>query len=56
MIITIDGPAAAGKGTLAAALAERYRLAYFDRVRHKPRPLQEYRRQKPVYWQNLAAF
>lgn len=30
MIITIDGPAAAGKGTLAAALAERYRLAYFD--------------------------
>lgn len=30
MIITIDGPAAAGKGTLAAALAERYHLAYFD--------------------------
>lgn len=30
MIITIDGPAAAGKGTLSAALAERYRLAYFD--------------------------
>lgn len=30
MIITIDGPAAAGKGTLAAALAKRYRLAYFD--------------------------
>lgn len=30
MIITIDGPAAAGKGTLAAALAEKYQLAYFD--------------------------
>lgn len=30
MIITIDGPAAAGKGTLASALAERYHLAYFD--------------------------
>lgn len=30
MIITIDGPAAAGKGTLAAALAKRYHLAYFD--------------------------
>ncbi len=30
MIITIDGPAAAGKGTLAAALAKRYKLAYFD--------------------------
>ena len=30
MIITIDGPAAAGKGTLAAALAKHYNLAYFD--------------------------
>lgn len=30
MIITIDGPAAAGKGTLAAKLAEKYKLAYFD--------------------------
>jgi len=30
MIITIDGPAAAGKGTLAASLATRYKLAYFD--------------------------
>jgi cytidylate kinase len=30
MIITIDGPAAAGKGTLSAALAEKYQLAYFD--------------------------
>ena len=30
MIITIDGPAAAGKGTLASALAKRYHLAYFD--------------------------
>ena len=30
MIITIDGPAAAGKGTLAQKLAEKYRLAYFD--------------------------
>lgn len=30
MIITIDGPAAAGKGTLAVALAKRYHLAYFD--------------------------
>lgn len=30
MIITIDGPAAAGKGTLANTLAEKYFLAYFD--------------------------
>lgn len=30
MIITIDGPAAAGKGTLAQRLAEKYKLAYFD--------------------------
>lgn len=30
MIITIDGPAAAGKGTLCAYLAKRYKLAYFD--------------------------
>ncbi|MFI3241598.1 MAG: (d)CMP kinase [Alphaproteobacteria bacterium] len=30
MIITIDGPAAAGKGTLAQALALHYSLAYFD--------------------------
>ena len=30
MIITIDGPAAAGKGTLAQKLAEKYDLAYFD--------------------------
>lgn len=30
MIITIDGPAAAGKGTLAATLAEKYHYAYFD--------------------------
>lgn len=30
MIITIDGPAAAGKGTLSAALAKLYKLAYFD--------------------------
>ena len=30
MIITIDGPAAAGKGTLAATLAQKYHLAYFD--------------------------
>lgn len=30
MIITIDGPAAAGKGTLAASLANTYKLAYFD--------------------------
>lgn len=30
MIITIDGPAAAGKGTLAHTLAEKYSLAYFD--------------------------
>lgn len=30
MIITIDGPAAAGKGTLAAAIADRYHYAYFD--------------------------
>jgi len=30
MIITIDGPAAAGKGTLAAYLADKYHCAYFD--------------------------
>ena len=30
MIITIDGPAAAGKGTLSAYLAKHYKLAYFD--------------------------
>lgn len=30
MIITIDGPAAAGKGTVSKVLSERYRLAYFD--------------------------
>ena len=30
MIITIDGPAAAGKGTLSRALSKHYELAYFD--------------------------
>lgn len=30
MIITIDGPAAAGKGTLSSYLAKKYKLAYFD--------------------------
>ena len=30
MIITIDGPAAAGKGTLANELAKIYHLSYFD--------------------------
>ena len=30
MIITVDGPAAAGKGTLSQKLAEKYCLAYFD--------------------------
>ena len=30
MIITIDGPAAAGKGTLASKLASKYNLTYFD--------------------------
>lgn len=30
MIITIDGPAAAGKGTLASAIAQKYKYAYFD--------------------------
>lgn len=30
MIITIDGPAAAGKGTVSRVLAEKYKLAYFD--------------------------
>jgi len=30
MIIAVDGPAAAGKGTLARALAERYGFAFLD--------------------------
>ena len=30
MIITIDGPAGSGKGTNAAALADKYKMAYFD--------------------------
>lgn len=30
MIITIDGPAAAGKGTLASAISQKYKYAYFD--------------------------
>jgi len=30
MIIAVDGPAAAGKGTLARALAERYDFAFLD--------------------------
>lgn len=30
MIITVDGPAAAGKGTLSQQLANKYGLAYFD--------------------------
>lgn len=30
MMITIDGPAAAGKGTLAANLSAKYKYAYFD--------------------------
>ncbi|MBE6451426.1 MAG: (d)CMP kinase [Alphaproteobacteria bacterium] len=30
MIITIDGPAAAGKGTLCSYLSKHYKLAYFD--------------------------
>ncbi|MBR1825737.1 MAG: (d)CMP kinase [Alphaproteobacteria bacterium] len=30
MIITIDGPAAAGKGTISAYLSQKYHLAYFD--------------------------
>ena len=30
MIITIDGPASAGKGTLAGKIAQEYKLAYFD--------------------------
>jgi len=30
MIITIDGPAAAGKGTFCNYLAQKYKLAYFD--------------------------
>jgi len=30
MIVTIDGPAAAGKGTLAANLAKKYGLSHFD--------------------------
>lgn len=30
MIITIDGPAAAGKGTISAYLSKKYGLAYFD--------------------------
>ena len=30
MIITIDGPAAAGKGTVSKVLSLKYKLAYFD--------------------------
>ena len=30
MIIAVDGPAAAGKGTLARGLAQRFELAYLD--------------------------
>lgn len=30
LVIALDGPAAAGKGTLARRLAERYNLAYLD--------------------------
>lgn len=30
MIITIDGPAAAGKGTISSYLSQKYKLAYFD--------------------------
>lgn len=30
MIITVDGPAAAGKGTLSQRVADKYSLAYFD--------------------------
>lgn len=30
IIITIDGPAAAGKGTISAGLAQKFGLAYFD--------------------------
>ena len=30
MIITIDGPAAAGKGTLSQKLADKYGYSYFD--------------------------
>lgn len=30
MIITVDGPAAAGKGTISTYLSQKYKLAYFD--------------------------
>jgi len=30
MIITVDGPAAAGKGTISTFLSKKYKLAYFD--------------------------
>ena len=30
MIITIDGPAAAGKGTISSYISQKYKLAYFD--------------------------
>ena len=30
MIITVDGPAAAGKGTISSYLSAKYKLAYFD--------------------------
>ncbi|MBP1531906.1 MAG: (d)CMP kinase, partial [Alphaproteobacteria bacterium] len=30
MIITIDGPAAAGKGTISGYISGKYKFAYFD--------------------------
>ena len=38
MIVTIDGPAGAGKSTVASRLAERLGFRYLDTGRHVPRP------------------
>ena len=50
MIITIDGPAAAGKGTLSSVLAQKYGLAYFDTgMVYRAVGLQMYLDSKDIY-------